>query len=139
MQIGGTMHSPINVVMKQQRGGAINKAYGHTQTGLQACSRSCLSAVLLARCPSCHPACLPTGTPAYLPAGKQAYRQAGIQANLPTDRSANRQALNIIWNGMGLKGAVLWIFDSKMGNKCTIMKRCSIFSIFQRDNFGNKE
>ena len=26
---------------------------------------------------------------------------------------------------MGLKGAVLWIFDSKMGNKCTIMKRCS--------------
>ena len=47
------MHSPINVVMKQQRGGAINKAYGHTQTGLQACSRSSLSAVLLARCPSC--------------------------------------------------------------------------------------
>ena len=39
---------------------------------------------------------------------------------------------------MGLKGAVLWIFDSKMGNKCTIMKRCSIFSIFQRNSFGNK-
>mgnify|MGYP001777786341 CR=1 FL=1 len=106
------MHSLINVVMKQQRDGAINKAYGHTQTGLQACSRSILSAVLLARCPSCMPACLPTG------------KQAG---------------LNIIWNGMGLKGAVLWIFDSKMGNKCTIMKKCSIFSIFQRNNFGNKE
>lgn len=78
------MHSPINVVMKQQRDGAINKAYGHTRAGARA-------------------------------------------------------GLNITWNGMGLKGVVLWIFDSKMGNKCTIMKRCSIFSIFQRDNFGNKE
>ena len=106
------MHSLINVVMKQQRDGAINKAYGHTQTGLQACSRSSLSAVLLARCPSC------------MPANRPLRQQAG---------------LNIIWNGMGLKGAVLWIFDSKMGNKCTIMKKCSIFSIFQRDNFGNKE
>ena len=98
------MHSPINVVMKQQRGGAITNAYGHTQTGLQACSRSSLS--------SC------------LPANRPLRQQAG---------------LNIIWNSMGLKEAVLWIFDSKMGNKCTIMKRCSIFSIFQRNNFGNKE
>ena len=72
------MHSLINVVMKQQRDGAINKAYGHTQTGLQACSRSILSAVLLARCPSCMPACLPTG--------KQAYRQTCQQTAPPTGR-----------------------------------------------------
>ena len=80
------MHSPINVVMKQQRDGAINKAYGHTQTGLQACSRSSLFAVLLACRPSCHPACLPTGTPAYLPVGKQAYRQTCQQTAPPTSR-----------------------------------------------------
>ncbi len=72
------MHSLINVVMKQQKDGAINKAYGHTQTGLQACSRSSLSAVLLARCPSCMPACLPTG--------KQAYRQTCQQTAPPTGR-----------------------------------------------------
>ena len=37
IQIGGTIYSPINVVMKQQRDGAINKAYGHTQACLRAC------------------------------------------------------------------------------------------------------
>ena len=42
------MYSPINVVMKQQMDGAINKAYRQTPTGLQACSRSSLPAVLLA-------------------------------------------------------------------------------------------
>ena len=59
------MHSLINVVMKQQRDGAINKAYGHTQVCQQ-------------------------------------------------------------------------IFIIKMSNKCTIMRRCLIFSIFQGNNFGNK-
>ena len=78
------MWPPINVAVKQQRDGAINKTYGQTQTGLQACSHSSLSAVLLACRPSCHPACLPTGTPAYLP--------AGTQTSKPIDRFANRQA-----------------------------------------------
>ncbi|EEC54642.1 hypothetical protein BACEGG_01166 [Bacteroides eggerthii DSM 20697] len=34
---------------------------------------------------------------------------------------------------------MLLIFISKMCNKCTIMTRCLIYSIFQRNNFGNKE
>ena len=35
-------------------------------------------------------------------------------------------------------GTELLIFTSKMDNKCTIMKRCPIFSIFQRNSFGYK-
>ena len=94
------MHSPINVVMKQQRDGAINKAYGHTQTGLQACSRSSLSASLFALQPVRRPACslsilsscLPADRHACLPAcrqvptGKQAYRQTCQQTAPPTGR-----------------------------------------------------
>lgn len=45
-----------------------------------------------------------------------------------------------MWKRYGIKSRiVLLIFISKMCNKFTIMIRCLIFSIFQRNSFGNEE
>ena len=74
------MRSSINVVMKQQRYGAINKSLWAYTSGQQACPRSILPAILPTSrpsiLPSILPSCLPTSTLAYLPAGTQADSQA---------------------------------------------------------------
>ena len=96
-------------------------ACGHTHAGLQACPHSDLPAFLLA----CRPVCLRACLPAHRQARRQAIRkQAGS---------------NTMWKRYWIKSrTVLLIFISKMRSKCTIMIRCLIFSIFQRNNFGNE-
>lgn len=74
-----------------------------------------------ARAPTCLPSCLPDGT----------------QTGKPTNRLfANGQAQIWCGNGMELKARQCDWFSSP---RCTIMIRCLIFPIFQRNNFGNKE
>ncbi len=82
---------------------------------------------------ACKPARAPTCLPSSLPACRH------------TDRRTCRQAIrkragsNMMWKRYGIKSKiVLPIFISKMCNKCTIMIRCLIYSIFQRNNFGNE-
>ena len=82
---------------------------------------------------ACKPARAPTCLPSSLPACRH------------TDRRTCRQAIrkragsNMMWKRYGIKSrTVLPIFISKMCNKCTIMIRCLIYSIFQRNNFGNE-
>ncbi len=107
------MYLPINVVMKQQRNGAINKSVCiHTQV--------------------CNPARTLTCLPSCLLAGTQADKQTCQQAAPRTDRLKYNVEL------YGIKGVVLFWWHRKISNKCTIMERCSIFSIFQRNSFGNK-
>ena len=72
-------------------------------------------------------------------------RPAVLLACRHTDRQTYQQAIrkwagsNIMWKRYGIKSrTVRLIFISKMCNKCTIMIRCLIFSIFQRNNFGNE-
>ena len=91
---------------------------------------------------ACKPACAPTGLPSSLPAD----RSAGVPACRHTDRRTCRQAIrkwagsNMMWKRYGIKSrTVRLIFISKMCNKYTIMIRCLIFSIFQRNSFGYKE
>lgn len=90
---------------------------------------------------TCKPARAPTCLPSCLPAD----RSVGVPACRHTDRRTCRQAIrkragsNMIWKRYGIKSkTVLPIFISKMCNKCTIMIRCLIYSIFQRNNFGNE-
>ena len=109
---------------KQQKNGAIKvKAYRHTHNTRSSVARA------------------PTGLPSSLPAD----RSAGVPACRHTDRRTCRQAIrkwagsNMMWKRYGIKSkTVLPIFISKMCNKCTIMIRCLIYSIFQRNNFGNE-
>ena len=90
-------------------------------------------------------ACKPARAPTCLPSSLPADRSAGVPACRHTDRRTCRQAIrkragsNMMWKRYGIKSrTVLLIFITKMCNKCTIMIRCLIFSIFQRNNFGNE-
>ena len=83
---------------------------------------------------TCKPARAPTDLPSSLPAD----RSAGVPACRHTDRRTCRQAIskwagsNMMWKRYGIKSkTVLPIFISKMCNKCTIMIRCLIYSIFR--------
>ena len=118
------MYLSINVVMKQQRYGAINKSLWAYTSGQQACPHSNLPAVLLACRPSCHPAC----------------RLARLLTCRHAGRQPSQQAAPLIgrlkYNE--LKLVLQLIFTSKMSNRYIIMRRNPIFSIFQRNNFGNK-
>ena len=90
-------------------------------------------------------ACKPARAPTCLPSSLPADRSAGVPACRHTDRRTCRQAIrkragsNMMWKRYGIKSkTVLPIFISKMCNKRTIMIRCLIYSIFQRNNFGNE-
>lgn len=91
-------------------------------------------------------ACKPARAPTCLPSSLPADRSAGVPACRHTDRRTCRQAIrkragsNMMWKRYGIKSkTVLPIFISKMCNKCTIMIRCLIYSIFQRNSFDYKE
>ena len=94
---------------------------------------------------TCKPARAPTDLPSSLPADRSAGMPVGVPACRHTDRRTCQQAIrkwtgsNIMWKRYGIKSrTVRLIFISKMCNKCTIMIRCLIFSIFQRNSFGNE-
>lgn len=91
-------------------------------------------------------ACKPARAPTCLSSSLPADRSSGVPACRHTDRRTCRQAIrkragsNMMWKRYGIKSkTVLPIFISKMCNKYTIMIRCLIFSIFQRNSFGYKE
>ena len=91
---------------------------------------------------ACKPARASTCLPSCLPAD----RSAGVPACRHTDRQTYQQAIrkwagsNIMWKRYGIKSrTVRLIFITKMCNKRTIMIRCLIFSIFQRNSFDYKE